>query len=220
MKILLSGLFFLFVLGLISTAQAAQPDVTLLPEGVVVAPPDNGVWDEPCDVLIRYDDNEDDWPGSGYTLGGETYPPQLLGFIGTIPKDQDYYVQSGFFWSEFWVTPGMVPFYVAELRNPSNNTVASIYVTGPGVWSVSFSPQIRIPAGRDFFLMLCPGTPTCGVTGEDLDAPLYDRSYWSTGEDCYPRNPIRINLMIWACVTPVATATKDLSWGTIRSLYR
>jgi hypothetical protein len=206
--------------GLFVTAQAEH--VTIIPEGMESAAPDPGVLPIPCDVLLRYDDGTDDTPGSGSTLGGPSAPYQYLGIIATPPADVSYEVQSAAFWSEFWVTAGVVNVEVFEVSDPTNATSAMITVNAGGTWEVEFDTPICVGPGSDFAVMLCPNPGVWGVTGEDLSAPD-GRSYWSNStQGCFPTTQFTgQDLLIWACVTPCEpTPTEESSWGSVKSLYR
>jgi hypothetical protein len=221
-KLLLATLIVLLGGGLVSVVFASEPHVTDMPAGTEPAPPDDGQSQVPCDILLRYDDGEDDSPGSGYTLGGPGTPQQNLGIIATPPAGALYEVQSAAFWSEFWVTPGNVHVVVTEVDNPTNTTEAVIYVDNGGTWEVAFDNPICVDS--DFSVMLCPEPQVWGVAGEDLDPPIDGRSYWEYQEPstCSPVNNFtNVDLTIWACVTPCgATPTESTSWGHIKSLYR
>jgi len=186
-------------------AQADEPHVTTIPDGVEPAPPGeapggNGV---ACDVLIRYDDGTDDTPGSGYTLGGPVPPPQRLGIIAQAPPGGTWQIQSVGFFSEFWVIPGNVNVEVASVSMPGTVATETIYVDSAGIWETAINSPLCVGPDEEFSVMLCPDVGTWGVTGEDLSAPD-GRSYYSSAA-CSPDNLLdngNTDLMIWACVTP------------------
>jgi len=188
-----------------TVALAAEPHVSTIPDGMAPAAPGgapggNGV---PCDVLIRYDDGTDDQVGSGYTLG----IGQRLGIIAQAPSTgaAAWRVQSAGFFSEFWVTPGDVDVQVTSIADSGNTTTETLFVDSAGTWEIAFSAPIQVAPGEEFAVMLCGGPGTHGVTGEDTSSPD-GRSYFSSVA-CSPDSVVgggTVDLMIWACVTPVS----------------
>ena len=220
MRILLVALFVLTLTGL----AAADVQRTEIPPGIEPAQP--GEFTQvPCDIELRYDDGTDDTPGSGPTLATFSATDyQYLGVRFQAPGDQSYEVQSASWFSDFWVWNGMVDVTVMEWGNPGNTTTASVNVTGGGTWEVEFATPICIPQGGEYSVMLCPQMGVWGVVGEDLYGGPDGRSYFSNNPTgCNPTYQITSDdWMIWSCVTPCCdpSATENVCWGAIKSLYR
>jgi hypothetical protein len=208
------------LLAAVSTAAGAAPHVSRRPD--VATPKAGDPAPVPCTIPLRYDDGTDDRPGEGYTLGW--YSPtdfQFLGVRFTLPNGADYEIESASFFAEFWIRPGTIDVHALQLDDPSNSTVASIFVDGSGVWSVSFPQPICIQGGKEYAIMLC-STPDegQGVTGEDV-SNLDDRSAYSF-QGCDPTIPLTdVDLMIWSCVRECGTVpATGRSWGSLKSIYR
>lgn len=201
-------------------ASAVEPVRTDIPAGVDPAQPGGDPRVE-CDREIRYDDGGDDSPGSSPTLGW--YGPNAYQYLGvrfTVDASQSYRVQSASWFSDFWITPGLVDVTVTEVGNPANTATATVNVPAGGTYGVDFADPICIPAGGEYVVMLCPQPFTFGVVGEDLNSPDF-RSYWSS-TTCDPVNDGGpVDYMIWSCVTPCGPTPADIpTWGSIKSLYR
>ena len=202
------------------SAQAANPHVTQIPDGVIPAVPsaEGGV---PCDLLIRYDDGGDDTPGSGPTLGyyaGQDH--QFLGIRSTAPAGGSFLVQSAGWFSDFWILPGMVDVTVTEIANPANSATAAINVTDGGTFEVVFDTPICVPGGADYSVMLCPRVGVYGVVGQDFNSPDA-RSYWSPDPCDLVNLSTSEDYMIWSCVTECGpTPTIESTWGTLKANYR
>jgi hypothetical protein len=211
--------FALFVCA--PAAVLADVHRTPLPEGQVPAHPGapSGI---PCDIRLGYDDGTDDSLDSGPTLGWYSDTGhQYLGVVFTAPPTvADYQVQSASFFADFWVESGLVEFHAFQFDDPSNETQASVNVTGGGTWEVEFVPPICIPAGGEFVVMLCPTLEGgWGVCGEDTSDP--DGNSYFTDRECVPAVEFSYDLMIRACVTECGSVSTDLkSWGEIRADYR
>ncbi len=223
MRKLLLGLAAVALLGGVPAAEAVGPHVTHLPQGHV--PGEQGTaGGVPCDVSIRYDDGTDDTLDYGPTLGWYSSTDYQYLTVRFTPPDtgSDYLVQSASFFADFWVAPGQVDIHAQEQTNAANTTVESVEVTGAGVWEVVFATPICVPAGSDYYIMLCPPRGGgWGVCGEDLSAPD-SRSYWSLNGRCGPENEnTSADLMVNSCVTTCGTvSTSEATWGRIKTEYR
>ncbi len=175
----------------------------------------------PCIAPIRYDDGTDDTPLQSPTLGWwDAINHQYLSILFTPPPDQSIVVESASWFSDFWVTPGLVDVTAMESGNSANSATVTIYVCCGGTWEVQFPSPITIPAGRDYFIKLCPRPGVWGVIGDDHSAPDY-RSYSST-TDCSPRwYWTNEDFMAWSCAVPsFATPVRTGTWGRLKSAYR
>ena len=178
----------------------------------------------PCETQIRYDDGEDSFPG-GPGLGWFSDTQyQFLGVRFTPPAGEVYRVQSASWFSDFWNTPGLVDVTAMEADNPGNAVTVTVNVTDGGTWGVEFPNPICIPAGTDYFIMLCPHPGVQGEVGDDWSAPD-ERSWFSapgffiTG--CVPANQWANDHMIWSCAAPcISTTTQTPTWGHLKTIYR
>jgi hypothetical protein len=204
-----------------SAVDAVGPHITQIPAGQTPAQPE-GNGGEPCDILLRYDDGTDDTVNFGPTLGWySSTDHQNLGVRFTPPDPtKSYLIQSGTFFCDFWVEPGLVEIHAQQFDDISNQTVESVNVTGGGTWGVFFTNPICIPPGKDYLIMLCPTLEGgWGVCGEDQSNPD-PRSYWSP-DRCDAVNQYTADLMIWSCVTECGVISTDqATWGRIKTEYR
>jgi hypothetical protein len=70
-------------------------------------------------------------------------------------------------------------------------------------------------------VMLCPVGSFWCVTGEDFNSPPYGSSWQSNNCTCSGTNFLDNNLTIWVVVVGcIPVPTEQISWGSIRTLYR
>jgi len=227
MRTLLVVFFVCLACGAMATlASAVGEHITTLPPGIEPGDPVFSPLVQ-CDVTVRYDDGGDDSPGSGPTLGWYSSTNfQYLGVRSFPTGTGSHLVQSASWFSDFWVTTGLVAVTVYELGNPSNTATETVTATapGPGTWGVDFANPICIPEGGEYVVMICPLPPGqgggWGVVGDDSSSAYAGRSYWSSAA-CQNDNSAGSNYMIWSCVTPCgATPAQTASWGNIKAIYR
>ncbi len=147
----------------------------------------------------------DDTPGSGWTLGlgqqlGINCPGQLC-------------IDGVGFFVEFMVVFGTLDIVIydggTEVRRVTVSPVQ-------GTNDFAITPPVNISNGA--CIMLCPNGDYWSVTGEDYTSAPYGNTYWSN--DCHCTNAFTDNnLTIWAHLCGVVP-TEQMSWGTLKTLYR
>ncbi len=223
MRHLLLGIAAVALLGDVAAAESAGPHMTHIPAGYV--PGEEGIaGGGPCETVLRYDDRTDDTLDYGPTLGWYSSTEYQYLTVRFTPPDtgSSYEVQSASFFADVWVAPGSVDIHAQEQTNAANQTFESVEVTGAGIWEVVFTTPICVPAGSDYYIMLCPPRGGgWGVCGEDFSAPD-NRSYWSLNGPCGPENENSpADFMVWSCVKACGTvSTTGTSWGSIKTEYR
>ena len=147
---------------------------------------------------------QDDYVGSGYTLG----LGQALGIScgpGTITGVGAY--------CEFIVTPGTCNVDIFDNGTLVQSTPVSP-VQGNNEWDV---PDVNVSGTA--CIMLDPVDPFWAVTGEDATHGPFANTYYGTYLTPCPNMFTAINLTIWAHQggpNPV----QEMTWGQIRMTYR
>ena len=148
---------------------------------------------------------QDDYVGSGYTLGlgqalGISCPgPMTITGVGA--------------YCEFIVTPGTCDVDIYDNGVLVQSTPVSP-VAGNNEWDV---PDIAISGNA--CIMLQPVDPFWAVTGEDATNGPFQNTYFGAYNTPCPNMFTNINLTIWAHFggpVPVKTST----WGQIRMMYK
>jgi hypothetical protein len=183
---------------LAGAALAVEPQVTFGPAG------------DPTELPLRQDACQygfsDDITGQGWSL----YSGQQLGI--RCP-DAGCITAVGFY-VEFISIDGSFDIVIYDDNGEVSRTTLPAGSIAVGVNEFDIT-DVNITGTA--CIMLCP-TTWDGVTGEDYTSPPYGESYWST--NCTCQNPFSDNnLTIWAVLCG-ATATEQVSWGSIRTLYR
>ena len=189
-------LVFLCLLGLAAPALAGTPQMTVGPPGGPVQPVSR---DQTCQYGFQ-----DDYVGSGYTLGlgqalGISCGPGMITGVGA--------------YCEFLATPGTCNVDIFD-NGTLVQTTPVTPVAGNNEWDV---PDVNI-AGTAC-IMLDPVDPFWAVTGEDATHAPFANTYWGPYLTPCLNMFTNINLTIWAHYgNPVPV--QNMSWGQVRMTYR
>ena len=196
MKVLLATVCALAV-----AAGAAFADEPLVSFGPTSAPHnDGGQRDEFCQYGFQDDGIGWGWTlGYGQSLGIDCPGPICIDLVG--------------FYIEFFGTYGQLDILIYD-----GGTLVSTTRVTPAVGDNNFPIDPPVNVGGTACIMLCPVGQYHSVLGEDYTNGPFGHSYWS--QNCTCQNVFTDNnLTVWARLC-APSATEDVSWGAVRTLYR
>lgn len=121
------------------------------------------------------------------------------------------------FYSEFILSPGDLDIVIYDDGVEVSRTTIQSANVAVGVNDFDIDDVAIV---GDACIMLCAVDDENGihaVTGEDMTNGPFDSSYWSNSCTC--ENEAGYNYMIWATICGAVPA-EQLSWGTLRTMYR